>query len=144
METFLQDLKYSLRLFKQSAGFTAAAVAALALGIGTNTAIFSVVNSVLLKPAPFPDPDRLVLFMNTSPRGSGPGASPAKFMHWRQQDTVVQDVSAFRTGVVNLTGGEKPEQLRSAQVSVDYFRLFGAQVFKGRAFTPEEDRPRGD
>ena len=126
METFLQDLKHSLRLFRQSPGFTAAAVAALALGIGTNTAIFSVVNSVLLKPAPFPEPDRLVLFMNTSPQGSGPGASPAKFAHWRRQSSVVEDVSAFRSNVVNLTGGTFPEQLRSEQVTVDFFRLFGA------------------
>jgi putative ABC transport system permease protein len=144
METFLQDLKYSLRLFRQSPGFTIAAVAALALGIGTNTAIFSVVNSVLLKPAPFPDPDRLVLFLNTSLQGSGPGASPAKFNHWRAQSSVVQDVAAFRTGVVNLTGGAFPEQLQSAQVSVDYFRLFGASVIRGRTFTREEDLPHGE
>src|SRR5580692_1141620 len=144
METFLQDLKQSLRLFRQSPGFTIAAVAALALGIGTNTAIFSVVNSVLLKPAPFPDPDRLVLFMNTSPQGSGPGASPAKFNHWRAQSSVVQDVTAFRTGVVNLTGNAFPEQLRSAQVSADYFRLFGASVIRGRTFTPQEDLPHGE
>src|SRR5450755_296154 len=144
MERLLQDLKHSLRAFRQSPGFTFAAVLALALGIGTNTAIFSVVNSVLLKPAPFPDPDRLVLFMNTSPQGSGPDASPAKFQHWRQQSSVVQDVSAFRSGVVNLTGGAFPEQLRSAQVSADYFRLFGAATFKGRTFTPQEDRPHGD
>src|ERR1700693_1143397 len=117
METFLRDLKYSLRIFRLSPGFTCAAVFALALGIGTNTAIFSVVNSVLLKPAPFPDPDRLVLFLNTSPTGSGTGASPAKFQHWREQTSVVQDVAAFRTGVVNLTGGEFSEQLQSAQVS---------------------------
>src|SRR5450432_4571344 len=99
METFLQhlqqDIKHSLRIFRQSPGFTLSAVAALTLGIGTNTAIFSVVNSVLLKPAPFPDPDRIVLFMTTSPQGSGPAASPAKFQHWRQQSSVVQDVSAF-------------------------------------------------
>jgi len=144
METFLQDLKYSLRLFRQSPGFTLAAVAALALGIGTNTAIFSVVNSVLLKPAPFPDPDRLVLFMNTSPQGSGPGASPAKFNHWRQQSSVVQDVASFRNGVVNLTGNAFPEQLRSEQVSADYFRLFGASVIRGRTFTPQEDLPHGE
>ena len=71
------------------------------------------------------------------PMVSGPGASPAKFLHWRQQDSVVQDVTAYRTGVVNLTGGGLPEQLRSAQVSVNYFRLFGATAIMGRTFTPE-------
>ena len=144
METLVQDVKHSLRIFRQSPGFTLSAVAALTLGIGTNTAIFSVVNSVLLKPAPFPDPDRLVLFMTTSPQGSGQGASPAKFQHWREQSSVVQDVAAFRTGVVNLTGSEFPEQLQSAQVSADYFRLFGATPIRGRTFTPQEDLPRGD
>src|SRR5437660_3753376 len=144
METLVQDLKQSLRIFRQSPGFTASAGAARTLGIGTITAIFSVVNSVLLKPAPFPDPDRLVLFMNTSPNGSGPGASPAKFQHWREQSSVVQDVAAFRTGVVNLTGSEFPEQLQSAQVSADYFRLFGATPIRGRTFTPQEDLPHGD
>ena len=143
METFLHDLKYSLRMFWQSRGFTAAAVAALGLGIGVNTAIFSVVNAVLLKPIPFPDPDRIVMFMNTSPQGSGPAASPAKFQHWRQQKGVVEDVSAYRTGIVNYTGGGLPEQLHSAQVSADYFRLFGAPIIRGRTFTAEEDFPDG-
>src|SRR5438445_10141530 len=143
METFLKDLKHSLRMFRQNRGFTAAAVAALALGIGLNTAIFSVVNTVLLKPPPFPQPDRLVLFMNTSPQGSGQAASPAKFQHWREQTAVVEDVSAFRTGVLNWTGGDFPEQLRSAQVSADYFRLFGAPVIRGRTFSADEDRPNG-
>jgi putative ABC transport system permease protein len=144
METLVQDVKQSLRILRQSPGFTVSAVAALTLGIGTNTAIFSVVNSVLLKPAPFPDPDRLALFMTTSPQGSGQGASPAKFQHWREESSVVQDVAAFRTGVVNLTGGEFPEQLQSAQVSADYFRLFGATPTLGRTFTPQEDLPHGD
>jgi putative ABC transport system permease protein len=144
METFLQDVKQSLRIFRQSPGFTASAVAALTLGIGTNTAIFSVVNSVLLKPAPFPDPNRLVLFINTSPQGSGPGASPTKFQHWREQTSVAQDVAAFRTGVVNLTGNGFPEQLQSAQVSADFFRLFGAMPLRGRTFTPQEDLPHGE
>ena len=144
METLVQDVKHSLRILRQSPGFTAAAIAALTLGIGTNTAIFSVVNSVLLKPAPFPDPDRMVMFMNTSPQGSGGGASPTKFQHWREQTSVVQDVSAFRTGVVNLTGNGFSEQLQSAQVSADYFRLFGARTIRGRTFTPQEDLPNGD
>ena len=99
LEAFVKDLKQSLRMFRQSPAFTGAAVAALTLGIGANTDIFSVVNAVLLRPVPFPDPDRLVLFLNTSPQGPGPGASPAKFQHWRALDSVVQDVSVFRTGI---------------------------------------------
>ena len=81
--------------------------------------------------------------MNTSPQGSGPAASPAKFQHYREQSSVLEDVSAFRTGVVNYTGGETPEQLRSGQVSADYFRLFGAPVIRGRTFSGDEDQPRG-
>lgn len=143
MGTLTLDLKHSLRLFGQSRGFTAAAVAALALGIGANTAVFSVFNAVLLKPVPFPEPDRLVLFMNTSPQGSGPAASPAKYQHWRAQTSVVQDVAAFRNNRVNLTGGDIPEQLQSAQVTPDYFRLFGAPVLRGRTFTAAEGLPNG-
>lgn len=130
-------------MFWQNRGFTATAIAALAIGIGSNTAIFSVVNTVLLKPPPFPDAGRIVMFMNTSPGGQGTGASPAKFNHWRAQSSVVQDVSAFRTGVVNWTGGDVPLQLRSAQVSADYFRLFGAPIILGRGFTTQEDLPKG-
>jgi predicted permease len=141
LEAFVRDLKQSFRMFRQSPAFTGAAVAALTLGIGANTAIFSVVNAVLLRPVPFPDPDRLVLFLNTSPQGGGPGASPAKFQHWRALDSVVQDVSVFRTGIMNYTGGTFPEQLRSGQVSVDFFKLFGAPIIRGRSFTPAEDMP---
>jgi predicted permease len=142
MDTF-QDLKHSVRAFVRSPGFTLAAIAALALGIGANTAIFSVVNAVLLKPVPFPDPDRFVYLVNTSPQGGGPGASPAKFAHWRQQTSVLQDVSAFRIGIVNYTGAGTPEQLRNGQVSADYFRLAGIPVSQGRTFTREEDLPNG-
>ena len=119
------------------------AILTLAVGIGANAAIFSVVNAVLLKPVPFPDPDRLVMFMNTSPQGSGSNASPAKFQHWREQTRVVQDVAAFRNNVVNFTGGGIPEQLRAGEVSADYFRLLGAPVLRGRTFSAEEDRPGG-
>ncbi len=143
METFFKDVKHSLRMFWQSRAFTATAVAALAIGIGSNTAIFSVVNTVLLKPPPFPQSERIVMFMNTSPQGQGPGASPAKFFHWRSQSTVVHDVASFRTGVLNWTGGDVPEQLRSAQVTADYFKLFGAPLIRGRGFTAQEDLPNG-
>jgi predicted permease len=143
MEMFLQDVKHSLRLFRQSPGFTIAAIAALTLGIGANTAIFSVVNAVLLKPVHFPDPDRIVMFLNTSPQGSFRGASPAKFQHWREQTSVVEDVAAYRDGVVNLTATALPEQLQLEQVSADYFRLFGAAAIRGRTFSREEDVPNG-
>jgi predicted permease len=143
LEALLKDLRHSSRIFRQSPGFAAAAVAALALGIGANTAIFSVVNAVLLKPVAFQDPDRIVMFLTTSPQGSGPGSSPAKFQHFREQTAVVQDVSSFRTGVVNYTGGSFPEQLRSGQVSADFFRLLGAPIVRGRTFSAEEDSPKG-
>jgi putative ABC transport system permease protein len=143
VESFLKDLKQSLRMFRRSPGFTIAALAALTLGVGTNTAIFSVVNAVLLKPIPFPDPDRLVMLVNTSPEGSFAGGSPAKFIHWRRQSEVIQDVAAFNTGVVNYSGGDVVEQLRSGRVTADYFRTFGAPVVRGRAFSAEEDRPKG-
>jgi putative ABC transport system permease protein len=101
MDGLLNDLKYALRTLIKARAFTLAALAALTLGIGANTAIFSVVNAVLLRPVAAPDADRIVFFMNTSPQGSGPGASPAKFVHWRRQSDVVQDVSAVGGNVVN-------------------------------------------
>ena len=130
-------------MFAQSPAFTLAALAALTLGIAANTAIFSVVNAVLLKPVAIPDAERVMVFMNVSPNGTGPAASPAKFAHYRQQTDVVQDVSAFNTGVMNFTGGGFPEQLRSGRVSADFFRLTGAPMVTGRAFLPEEDTPNG-
>src|SRR5215813_936968 len=101
MDSLSKDLALAFRTFARSPAFAFAAVAALTLGIGANTAIFSVVNAVLLKPVGVPDPDRVVVFINTSPRGpGGPAASPAKFMHYRQQTEIVQNVSAFNTGVM--------------------------------------------
>jgi predicted permease len=144
MESLFQDVRYALRGFRRSPQFTLVAIAVLTLGIGTNTAVFSVVNAVLLKPVPFPDPDRLVMFMNTSPQGSGPAASPAKFAHWQRQTSVTSEATAFRFGVVNYTGGASPEQLRSGQVSADFFRLFGAPFVVGRGFSADEDRPEGE
>ena len=121
MDQLLQDLRYGARTLVKAPGFTIVAILTLAIGIGANAAIFSVVNAVLLKPVPFPDPDRLVMFMNTSPQGSGSFASPAKFQHWREQTRVVQDVAAFRNNIVNFTGGGIPEQLRAGEVSCGLF-----------------------
>ncbi len=143
MDAFFNDLKHSLRTFIKSPAFTATAIAALTLGIAANTAIFSVVNAVMLRPVSFPEPDRVVMFMNVGPQGSGPGASPARFMHWRAQTAVVQDVAAFNSGVVNFTGGTFPEQMRAGRVSADFFKLVGASTTLGRTFTTEEDLPNG-
>jgi predicted permease len=140
----LGDARHSLRVLRSNPAFTLAALAALAVGIGANTAIFSIVNAVLLKPLPFPEPDRLVVFQTTSPEGSFRAGSPAKFQHWREQESVVEDVAAYRSNVVNYTGGGLPEQLRASQVSAAYFRLFGALVERGRTFSPDEDRPGGE
>src|SRR3954469_3765759 len=143
MENFFRDLRHSLRMFRQTPGFTIAAVAALTLGIGANTAIFSVVNSVLLKPLPFPQPERLVMFVNTGPNGTGSGGSVPRFTAWREPNGALQDAAAYRFGVMNLMGGDSPEQLAWGQVTADFFKLFGAQVAAGRTFSADEDRPNG-
>jgi predicted permease len=129
-------------MFRENPGFTATAIAALTLGIGVNTAIFSIVNAVLLKPVPFPEPDRLVLLMNSQDGNpTGPASSPAKFMHWRAQTDVLEDVAAFRTNQMNYTGGETPERINATQVSEAYFRALGTPIVQGRPFAQEEDLP---
>jgi putative ABC transport system permease protein len=148
MDAFLKDVKHSIRVFLKSPGFTITAVAALALGIGATTAIFSVVNTVLLRPLPVPDADRLVLLMSLGVSDNGATdveavASPAKFEFWRGQSSVLQDVSAFNAVVVNYTGGQVVEQLHSMQASADFFRCFGIRLLRGRSFTQEEDSPEG-
>src|SRR5690242_9282985 len=143
MDAFFADLRYTLRTLAKAPAFTLAALAALTLGIGANTAIFSVLNAVLLKPLQAPEPDRVVFFMNTSPNGSGPAASPAKFAHWRQLGDVVELPSAFNSAVLNYSGGGTVEQMLGGRVSADFFRLFGAPVINGRTFSPDEDRPNG-
>ncbi len=144
MGDFLSDLRYSLRMLIGSPAFTVTAIAALALGIGANTAIFTVVNAVLLKPLTYPEPDRMVQFMNTFPEGNGPAASPVNFNTWRAQTSVFQDVTAYDFGGpgFNLTG-LVPEQVHGIHASEAYFRLFGAPVVLGRTFTPQEDSPNG-
>jgi predicted permease len=145
METFWMDVKHALRMLRQSPGFTATAVSALALGIGANTAIFSIVNTVLLKPLAFPDADRIVTLMTKTPQGGFPGASVPKYNAWRGQTQALEDVSAYDPGGpgLNLSGGDRPEQLKGIHVSYEFFHLFGAQAAIGRTFTAAEDRPRG-
>ena len=145
METFWMDLKHSIRMLRQSPGFTATAISVLALGIGANTAIFSVVNTVLLKPLAFPQPERIVTLLTSTPQGGFPGASVPKYNTWRRQTRVLEDVAAYDPGGpgLNLAGGDHPEQLKGIHVSYEFFHLFGAQAAIGRTFTAGEDRPRG-
>src|SRR5262249_18485403 len=144
MDALLNDLRYTLRTLLKAPAFTLAAVAALTLGIGANTAIFSVLNAVLLRPLSAPDPDRVVFFMNTSPQGSGAAASPAKFAHWSQQTAVVEEPAAFNNMLLNYTGAGAVEQFRGGRVSGQFFRLFGVPIVNGRAFSADEDRPNGE
>src|SRR5881394_4415107 len=143
MDTLLQDLRYAVRSLRRAPGFTAVAVLTLALGIGANTAIFSVVNAVLLKPAPYPGADRLYAFMTTFPQGSFDRASPTKFNTWREYATAFDDLSAYRFTAVNLTEGDEVEQVPAGQVTSAFFKLFGASPVQGRAFAADEDRPNG-
>jgi putative ABC transport system permease protein len=145
METLLQNLRYAFRTLRNSPGFAAVAILTLALGIGANTAIFSVVNAVLLQPLSYPNPDRLVELELSSPQGNGNVTSIPKFNVWREQTDVFDSVAAydFSGPGINLTGGDRPELIKGIHVSADYFRVFGAPVALGRTFTPEEDRPGG-
>jgi len=143
MDALLHDLRYAVRSLRKSPGFTAVAVLTLALGIGANTAIFSVVNAVLLKPAPYPDSDRLYAFMTTFPEGSFDRASPTKFNTWRECATAFDDLSAYRFTAVNLTNGDEVEQVPAGQVTSAFFKLFGASMVQGRTFADDEDRPNG-
>src|SRR5277367_5234726 len=141
MGAFCNDLKHSLRTFLRNPAFTLTALAALALGIGTNTAIFSVVNRVLLKPVAAPDPDKIVVLGSTRPNGPPIGGSPTRFNLWRQQTALFDDISAYRFGSMNLTGVDAPEQVQIAQVSADYFHLFGIHFAQGSSFSVAEDSP---
>jgi putative ABC transport system permease protein len=141
LESLMQDVRFSIRSLSRAPAFTATAIAALALGIGANTAVFSVVNTVLLKPVPAPDPDRVVIFITTRPEVPIVGASEARFNTWRKQTALFENISAYRYGTINLTRIDTPEQLQMAQVSSDYFRLFGLSIARGRAFSFAEDLP---
>jgi putative ABC transport system permease protein len=141
MEAFFQDVKHSIRMFLKSPGFTITAVAALALGIGGTTAIFSIVNTVLLKPLLIPDPGRLVVLTVTP--GDETAGSPARLVHWRSQSAVIQEVSAYFVGVMNYTGGLVAEQWKYTRASANFFHCFGIPILRGRSFTQEEDLPSG-
>ncbi len=143
IESSLADLRYALRSLRKNKGYALTALLVLALGIGSTTAIFSVVNQLLLKPLPISDPDRLVALVQ-GPEGSrNMTASPALFAHWRAQSSVLTDVSAFVADdtVMNYTGAELVEQWRTQRASADFFGCVGFHVLYGRTFTQDEDLP---
>ena len=145
METLLRDLRFAWRSLKKTPAFTVIAILVIAVGVGVNTAVFSVINTVLLKPLTYPDPQSLVQLMNTSRQGSFPGANIPKFNVWSQQKKIFQQVAAYDFGGagMNLTGGDQPQQVQGFHVSAEYFAMFGAPVAVGRTFTAAEDSPHG-
>ena len=134
METLLQNLRYTIRRLWKSPGFTTVAVITLALGIGANTAIFSVVNAILLRPLPYKDDSRLVVILN---QGRNPVA-PANFIDWRSQSQAFSHVEAAEYWTPNLTAADNPEKLWALRVTTDIFPMLGVQPLLGRTFLPEE------
>ena len=143
METLWQDLRYALRMPFKNPGFTAVAVLTLALGIGANTAIFSVINTVLLRPLPYKDPDRLGMVWEDNTKGGYPRDTPAaaNYVDWRDQNQVFESMAAMADQSFNLTGVGEPERIEGRRVSASLFPLLGVEPYLGRAFSPEEDQP---
>jgi putative ABC transport system permease protein len=147
METLLRDIRYGIRSLLKRPGFTAIALIALALGIGANTAIFSLVNAVLLRPLPFAEPDRLVWMWGNIRNGSNRASvSPLDFLDYRKQNTTFEEFAAtFSVPVhLNLTGNGEPERLTAAGVTGNYFQTLGATPALGRTFLLENEKPGSD
>ena len=141
--TLMQDVRFGLRMLRKNPGFTAVAVLTLALGIGASSAIFSVVDAVLLRPLRAPQPDRLVMFAATTKAGSGFRAADIEFNLWRKQTSVLEEVSGYRDASYYLTGVDQPQKVNAMLVTEDYFRLFGLPIAHGRGFTPEDEQGTG-
>jgi putative ABC transport system permease protein len=147
MSSLLSDLRHSLRVLKTNPGFTTVAVVALALGIGANTAIFSVVNAVLLAPLPYPQPDR-IMRLDRSYKGESEGGNSVsipKFMAWKKANQTFQALALydFSGPGLNLGSGDRPQQIKGIHVSAEYFQVFGVSPSSGRTFLPQEDQPNG-
>ena len=145
MQTLLQDIRYGIRSLSKRPGFALVAIITLGLGIGANTAIFSIVNAVLLRPLPFKDPERIVLMWGYLPKLAQttdklPSAAP-NYLALKNQSQSFEQLSAFRSWSWQLTGGGEPEQLQVARVSANFFAAVGANPIIGRQFAAEEDDP---
>ena len=146
MDTLLQDVRLALRKLVHNPGFATVAIATLALGIGANTAIFSVIDRVLLQPLPYSQPDRLVRLQLKFRDGFGQSVSIPKFMAWKQHTQAFQAMCAYNFSGpgLNLSGGVTPEQVKAIHVSADFFPVFDAGTVLGRVFGADEDRPGGE
>ncbi|MBL8169972.1 MAG: ABC transporter permease [Acidobacteria bacterium] len=140
VEQLLQDLRFGLRMLRKNPGFSLIAILTLALGIGATTAIFSVVNAVLLRSLPYHEPDRLVLLSYYRERVLNDYANAAEYLEWRTQTKAFAQMAAYRFDVADLTGNGEPERLKVGYASADCFATLGVTPARGRAFTPEEDR----
>jgi hypothetical protein len=139
----LHDLRYAARMQRKNLGFTIIAIIALALGIGANTAIFSVVNTVLLRPLPYKDPERLVMVWEDATKHGYPRDTPAaaNYVDWRDQNQVFESMAAIADESFNLTGAGDPERLEGRRVSANLFPMLGVDPQIGRVFTAAEDQP---
>src|SRR5262249_16190268 len=141
IEDLWQDLRYGARMLVRNPGFTLMAVITLALGIGANTAIFSVVRAVLLKPLPYTDPERLVMVWESDAKTGGEvDVRISDFLAWRDEQQAFTQMGAFDYQDFNLSGGDRPERIQGVLVTANLFPLLGAQPAAGRNFLPEEER----
>src|SRR5215831_2682111 len=138
MSTFVQDLRFACRMLAKNPGFTGVAVITLALGIGANTAIFTVVNAVLLRQLTLPRPGQLVTVWETFRQGIS-SASVADFKDWREQNDIFQGLAAYQTGDFNLKGAESPERVPGAYVTANFFDVMGEPTLQGRGLLSGED-----
>jgi putative ABC transport system permease protein len=144
MNAFWQDLRYGLRVLAKHPGFTFIAVLTLALGIGANTAIFSVVNALLLRPLPFDNLDRIVAVFEKTSEAPRNEAAAANYFDWRDQNQVFEHIGMYRWWGTNLTGVDMPERVQGFLITANFFDVLGARPALGRGFTPEEEQPGQD
>ena len=145
LEDSVRDLRYGIRLLRRSPGFTAAALATLALGIGASSAIFSVVRTVMLEPLPYRDPDRLVAIWETNRGGTTRNViAPANFVAWRERTQTLDDLGMVGPASLSMIINGEPDRFAGQRVSADVFRALGVQPARGRTYTAEEDFGRGD
>ncbi len=141
LETLWSDIRFGLRMLRKNPGFTAVALATLALGIGGNTAIFSIVNGVLLNPLPFPQPDRLVALHESKPNFEQGSISYPNFLDWQRDNRTFSSMAVARRYAFSFTGKGEAEQVNAEFVTADFFPLLGVNPILGRTFTQSEELP---